>query len=72
MRARCVVLGLLSVGLVFGCGQGERERGELYLDPALQADPLPVREPELTKTYAKHLADVPSGASEQETLEALL
>jgi len=72
MPALRVVLGLLSLGLAFGCGQGGRERGELYLDPALHADPLPVPEPVPPKTYAEHLADVPGGASEQETLEALL
>jgi hypothetical protein len=72
MRFRRIVLGLASIGLALGCGQGERERGEPYVDPAMQAAALPEPPPTTVKTYAEHLADVPSGASEQETLEALL
>lgn len=73
MRARRVILGLLGLGLLAGCGQGERERGDLYVDPALRLAPLPdPAPPPPPKTYEEHLADVPSGATEQETLEVLL
>ena len=72
MRLHRVVLGL---GLALGCAQGEHERGAPYLDPGFETVALPapdVESPTPPKTYAGHLADVPSGASEQETLEALL
>jgi hypothetical protein len=73
MTMRRVILGLLCLGLMPGCGQGERERGDLSVDPARRAAPLPEPEPPASsKTYAERLADVPGGASEQETLEALL
>jgi hypothetical protein len=68
MRPRCAVLGL---AVALSCGQGERERGAPYVDPR-PAVALPALDVEPPKTYAEHLADIPSGASEQETLEALL
>jgi hypothetical protein len=72
MLAGRVILGLLCLGLALGCSQGERARGERYLDPALEAKPLPEIPPAPPRTYVERLADVPSGASEQETLEFLL
>jgi hypothetical protein len=72
MRGRRIVLGLASIGLALGCGQGERERGDPYFEPELKAAAPPIEPPPPPKTYAEHLADVPGGASEQATLEALL
>ncbi|HEU4579754.1 MAG TPA: hypothetical protein VFS67_15955 [Polyangiaceae bacterium] len=72
MRARRLVLGLLWIQLLPSCGQGERERGDAHVPRELAARPLPNDPPPPPETYADHLAAVPSGASEQETLEALL
>jgi len=75
-RARAWVIGTAVAALLLagvGCAQGERQRGEpYYFDSATPESPWQEPPEPAPLSYAERLAQVPIGASEQETLEALL